>query len=57
MGLISGCVSSAGVHPGRLLGGWVQPYLTSGGKVPSTRLEVEIVKSVSTAVETEAQRD
>lgn len=38
--------------------GWrMQSDLTSGGKVPSNPFKVEIVKSVLTAVETEAQRD
>ena len=35
----------------------MQPDITSGGKVPSNPLKVEIVKSILTAVEIEAQRD
>ena len=35
----------------------MQPDIPSGGKVPRSCLKVEIVKSILTSVETEAQRD
>ena len=38
-------------------GWWVQPDISSWGKVPGSCLKVEIVKSILTAVETEAQKD